>query len=247
MPEDVVVSRYRLSSQAIHELYDDMRVDLDPATTRSHAIPGMTKLLAAPHFTASGFFQTTVGVVGGMSQSTFSCCLDQVIEAVIAHIHRYRYFPPNRQGLMDLKRAFYALAHFPNVIGAIDCTHVAIIPSREREAAYCNRKLFYSLNVQMICDAGMHILDAVARCPGGTHDSFLLRQSGLFDDFEAGLYGDAWLHQQLASIMVKVEIIPSPVPNEPKSVLPELLSHPCIENPELDLPLCSRMWNSEHF
>ena len=39
---------------------------------------------------------------------------------------------------------------FPNVIGAIDCTHVRIqAPSGPVEADYVNRKSFHSLNVQV--------------------------------------------------------------------------------------------------
>lgn len=44
---------------------------------------------------------------------------------------------------------------FPNVLGAIDCTHVAIIcPPIDNEdnpgIAYLNRKGYYSINVQAV-------------------------------------------------------------------------------------------------
>ncbi|KAL6479612.1 hypothetical protein MHYP_G00130450 [Metynnis hypsauchen] len=39
---------------------------------------------------------------------------------------------------------------FPNVIGAIDCTHIRIkAPSGPTEADYVNRKSFHSINVQV--------------------------------------------------------------------------------------------------
>lgn len=45
---------------------------------------------------------------------------------------------------------------FPGVIGAIDCTHVAIVPpvkvNREnREYLFVNRKGYHSINVQLVC------------------------------------------------------------------------------------------------
>ncbi|KAK0140608.1 putative nuclease HARBI1 [Merluccius polli] len=74
---------------------------------------------------------------------------------------------------------FAEIAGFPNVIGAIDCTHIAIKAPSEGEYAYVNRKHFHSLNVQIICDAQMRLTNIVARWPGSTHDSFVLTNSSV--------------------------------------------------------------------
>ena len=55
-------------------------------------------------------------------------------------------------------------------------THIAInAPSSQDEEypafVYYNRKGFYSINTQVICDSDMKILSANARFPGATHDS----------------------------------------------------------------------------
>ena len=57
------------------------------------------------------------------------------------------------------------MSGFPNVIGAIDCTHVAIRAPSENEFAFINRKHFHYLNVQLICDADMLLTSVVARWP----------------------------------------------------------------------------------
>ena len=62
------------------------------------------------------------------------------------------------------------------IIGTIDGTHIAInAPSSQDEEypafVYYNRKGFYSINTQVICDSDMKILSANARFPGATHDS----------------------------------------------------------------------------
>lgn len=41
---------------------------------------------------------------------------------------------------------------FPGVVGAIDCTHVAIIAPTTEEHNYLNKKDFHSKNIQVICD-----------------------------------------------------------------------------------------------
>ncbi|KAL2099665.1 hypothetical protein ACEWY4_004059 [Coilia grayii] len=84
-------------------------------------------------------------------------------------------------------------AGFPNVIGAIDCTHVAIRAPHVNEYMYVNRKNFHSINVQLICDARMAILNAVARWPGSTHDSFIVRNCSVGNRLEAGAGRDGWL------------------------------------------------------
>ncbi|KAK0151761.1 putative nuclease HARBI1 [Merluccius polli] len=80
-------------------------------------------------------------------------------------------------------RSGMKIADFPNVIGAIDCTHIAIKAPSEGEYAYVNRKHFHSLNVQIICDAQMRLTNIVARWPGSTHDSFVLTNSSVGNRF----------------------------------------------------------------
>lgn len=49
--------------------------------------------------------------------------------------------------------SFYAKCGFPGVIGAIDCTHVAIFsPPKEIEYIYVNRKGYHSINTQLVSD-----------------------------------------------------------------------------------------------
>ena len=56
-----------------------------------------------------------------------------------------------------------------------------------------NRKNYHSINVQMICNADCHVLDAVARWPGGTHDSFTLQNSTVGMRLEEGAVRSGWL------------------------------------------------------
>jgi nuclease HARBI1 len=81
----------------------------------------------------------------------------------------------------------------PNIVGAIDCTHVAIIQPTENAVQYMNRKGYYSVNVQAVCSANGLFIDVVARWPGSCHDAFIFGVSALPGICEAGQLGNGFL------------------------------------------------------
>ncbi|XP_063788445.1 putative nuclease HARBI1 [Pseudophryne corroboree] len=191
--ESKVIKRYRLPSTAILGLYSKIRQELTPKTKRSRAITGITKLLATLHFLASGTFQSTVSDVGGISQSAFSCFFKKVLDAILKHTQEYIYFPINSSENIQIKKDFYDIARFPNVIGAIDCTDINFTPSHNMDEICRNRKNFHSMNMQVVCDSKSRILNVFAVFPGGTHDSYILCHSALFERFENNEMCDGWL------------------------------------------------------
>ncbi|KYM95699.1 Putative nuclease HARBI1, partial [Cyphomyrmex costatus] len=129
------------------------------------------------------------GDLHGVSQPTVSRIVAKVSEAIAAHLPHFVRFPDRME---DLQTEFYNIAHFPQVVGCIDCTHIRIkCPNKERAMLYMNRKGFYSMNVQVVCDAQRRILDIVARWRGSAHDSRILDSSRLKAEMTGILLGDA--------------------------------------------------------
>ncbi|MBN3276264.1 HARB1 nuclease, partial [Polyodon spathula] len=59
-------------------------------------------------------------------------------------------FPGHTRGNV-IKEGFYAVAEFPKVIGAVDCSQIPIkTPSGPNEVDFVNRKSFHSINVQVL-------------------------------------------------------------------------------------------------
>ena len=84
---------------------------------------------------------------------------------------------------------FYEKSGFPGVVGAIDCTHIRIqSPGGDDAELFRNRKRFFSLNVQAVCNADMLFTNLVARWRGSVHDSRIFRMSRLKQQFENGRY-----------------------------------------------------------
>ena len=138
-------------------------------------IPVPVQVCSTLGFLATGTFQREIGDRSGISQPSISRTMPAVLAAIMSLSEYYIKFPYNNDQQTGIKQDFYAIARFPNVIGAVDCTHVRMKPPSINDYAYINRKSYHSVNVQIICDARMSILNMVARWPGGTHDSFIFQ------------------------------------------------------------------------
>ncbi|KAL1501014.1 hypothetical protein ABEB36_006419 [Hypothenemus hampei] len=67
----------------------------------------------------------------------------------------------------------------PGVIGLIDGTHIRIDKPTEDADSYLNRKHYYSIQAQMVCDHQKKIRDIFVGYPGSVHDSRVFRRSPL--------------------------------------------------------------------
>lgn len=98
-------------------------------------------------------------------------------------------FPKTENEIIKCKRDFFEKYGFPNVVGAIDGTHIPIQKPAVWDA-YCfyNRKQMYSINVQAVCDANYIFTDVVGRWPGSTHDSHIYKTCGLYNYIHSDLF-----------------------------------------------------------
>ncbi|KAJ1190558.1 hypothetical protein NDU88_007296 [Pleurodeles waltl] len=175
-----LIITYRFDRATIQELCTHLEPDLMSPIRHPTGIPPDVQVLSVLHFLASGSFQTTVAMASGMSQPMFSKVLSRVLSALLKHVRRYIIFP-EMEDLPTVKGDFYALGYIPNVIGAIDGTHVALVPPHRSEQVYRNRKSYHSMNVQMVCLADQYISQVNAMFPGSVHDAYILRNSSIPD------------------------------------------------------------------
>ncbi|KAJ1123454.1 hypothetical protein NDU88_001923 [Pleurodeles waltl] len=151
-----IILTYRLDTATITKLCAQLEPDLISAIRQPTGIPPLVQVLSVLHILATGYFQVTVGLAAGMSQPMFSIVLTRVLSALIKHMCSYIAFP-QVDDWATVKAEFYAVGHIPNIIGAIDSTHIAFDPPCQNEQMFRNRKSFHSMNVQMVCLADQHI------------------------------------------------------------------------------------------
>lgn len=193
LSDDELYGSTRFPRSAVQDLCIMLHDDLERHTRRSHALTVESQVITALQFYSSGSFQWMVGRSSGMSQSSVSRSVENVTNALCKLANSHITFPTSQQAILDTKLSFSSFAGFPNVVGAIDCTHIPIKAPSENEDAFVNRKGVHTINVQAVCDAKMKLQNVVARWPGSTHDSFVWRASSLHNWFESGHVQDGWL------------------------------------------------------
>ncbi|MGH0142703.1 UNVERIFIED_CONTAM: hypothetical protein FKN15_019695 [Acipenser sinensis] len=88
MPEDAVLKCYHLTPQVILDLIE-LSDELDLSVILGSAIPAHVKVLCSLHCLAFGSFQTTVGMSGGIAQSTFSRVLGTFLDVMLKRAGQY--------------------------------------------------------------------------------------------------------------------------------------------------------------
>lgn len=186
--------RYRVSKPVVLYLVTLIGDSIKPHTLRSKSISALQQILLTISFFATGAFQITVADRIRLHKST-ACRIIKKVSAAIAQLRpQFVKMPRTEEERNKVKSDFYRICLFPNVIGAIDCTHIKISsPGGPQAELYRNRKGYFSLNVQAICDANLKIMDVICRWPGSVHDTTILNDSHVRADFESGVYGSDYL------------------------------------------------------
>ncbi|XP_041367057.1 putative nuclease HARBI1 [Gigantopelta aegis] len=164
---------------------DIVAVDIEHETRRNCALLPYQQVLIALQYYASGTFHIIVGDPLQISQSTACRSIHRVSTSLAQKIDDFVKFPNNAEA-QGIKDEFFQIAQFPGVIGCVDGTHVWIISPHEHKVDFVNRKGYHSINVQVICDANGKWINIVARWPGSTHDSRMLRSSTIWNIMENG-------------------------------------------------------------
>jgi len=90
---------------------------------------------------------------------------------------------PNDEEKRESEISFRANG-FPMAIGAIDGCHIKIDKPDNDPDSYINRKGYYSIQMQVVCDHNRKIIDFFAGYPGSVHDSRVFRNSPICNTLE---------------------------------------------------------------
>ncbi|KAG7295933.1 hypothetical protein JYU34_021021 [Plutella xylostella] len=155
--DDQFKLRYRFSKSTVVNIILPELEELNTYNQRGLPIALDQQLLIALRFYATGSFQKVCGDLHYLSQPTVCHIIERVSSVLATKLNKYIYFPRTRQDTETLKNAFEDLGAtrnlpgLPDIVGAIDCTHIKITRPRgiEHSEAYRNRHGWFSINVQV--------------------------------------------------------------------------------------------------
>ena len=81
---------------------------------------------------------------------------------------------------MDVVRGFEEKWGFPQCFGAVDGSHIPIIPPHDCPTDYFNRKGFHSIVLQALVDHENRFMNVNVGWPGSVHDARILSNSEVF-------------------------------------------------------------------
>lgn len=120
-------------------------------------------------------------------------CIVELLERVCNLSSRFIQWP-SPQEQEQSAQFFQRRAQCPHAIGAIDGCHIRIQrPHHVSASSYLNRKGYYSILLQGICDSAGKLMDVFIGIPGCVHDARMLRLSDFYGRWENQLQGHTLL------------------------------------------------------
>jgi hypothetical protein len=135
---------------------------------------------------ATGADYRSIQELFGVGQSTACNIFLETVTAICFSMKSRFIRIPNEVECMNIAKGFEERWGFPQCIGAIDGTHIPIIAPHDNHNDYYNRKCFYSIVCQGVCDYRGVFWDIDVGFPGRAHDSRILLNSTIYELGERG-------------------------------------------------------------
>ena len=205
-----LIKRYRFDRHAIQRL-----VELSEPTMGRPTASGISvesQVCVALNYMATGSTLTTVGDLHGVHRITAGRCVRDFAKTMCRLAPEHIVFPRDLDSQTRVMEGLYDLAQFPRAIGCVDGSLIPIMRPSVDEFSYVCRKGYHAINAQGVCDANYKFTNLVAKWGGATHDSFILRDSVLWNSFLNNELEGGWLLGDSAYAASKH--LMSPIPGE---------------------------------
>ena len=177
------IENLRMSREAFDYLCNELSPYISKRDTNYRkAIPVRERVAITLYRLADTAPYRTVANLFGVGKSTVCTIVKEVCLCIInVLLPRFIRLPNGRQEIDEEIEGFWRRAGFPQVIGAVDGCHIAIIAPEENAEDFVNRKGFHSVVLQGLVDSDYLFRDICVGWPGRVHDSRIFKNSPLYE------------------------------------------------------------------
>ena len=143
-----VFRKFRFPRHVIFDLAEELQDDIEYTLPRKGSLSPLLQVCLTLRFFATASFQSVVGDLIGIEQSTACRTIHRVTAAFMPHVREWIKMPTQAEADRQ-KQHFYAMRGFPSVFVCIDSTHGRIQSPHQQEHEFVNRKNFQSINTQV--------------------------------------------------------------------------------------------------
>ena len=188
MPDYIFTDFFRVSKQVFGEILEMIYPSLLRASCVGDSIEPSKKLALTLRFFATGDSFGTLAHLFRVGLSTVRVIIADVSEAISAHpeLNKLVQFPSTEEEFYSISKDFFDMFQFPNVVGAVDDTHIKIVKPGTDPASYFDYKKNYSIHLQAVCDSKTRVLFYYIGAPGKNNDGGVAEISGFNDLLNSG-------------------------------------------------------------
>jgi predicted DNA-binding protein YlxM (UPF0122 family) len=174
LPNEEWKKNFRLSRTQFFKLLDEQRpyITPKPNSPNYRSLPAQKKLAMTLYYLKdTGSLRMTANSFG-IHVSTASKTIHQVCKAITQFLgQKYLKLQKTQSEIQEKISEFEVMFGMSQAFGCIDGTHVPILRPVDNSQDYFCYKMFFSLNVQAVCDSRGRFMDVDCRWPGSVHDA----------------------------------------------------------------------------
>ena len=128
----------------------------------------------------------TVGLTFEIGRCTAMNVKDEFCSAFMRRASDFIKFPKTEAKTSQAIQKFQDISHFPQVVGALDGSHIPIKAPKVDPNEYINRKSFNGIVLRGIADTNGKFLHMSTGYAGSIHDARMIQMSSLLTAIEDG-------------------------------------------------------------
>lgn len=153
-------------------------------TLLRESIPVEKRVAIALWRLATGNSFRTIGLTFGVGRCTAMNIKDEFCAALLRRANEFIKFPKTEDETRKAIQDFANISTFPQVVGALDGSHIHIAAPHDSPNSYINRKKYHSMVLQGVADANYKFIHVSTGYTGSIHDARILRMSSLYTAIE---------------------------------------------------------------